>query len=269
MERYRIGDFARKLGVTPDFLKYCERKGIISAQVEKNGYRYYEFTQAARLLEYIKLKNQGYTAEEIRDTLHESSYVETIASMQEKKRAIQAGMRFDQALLEYYDEMTEISANFGEQPVWQVRRCEGFYFLPHSVEHRFIEDESVFETVRAWNAYMPVVCSTYKIAQDGEGWLRGERGQNVWGFSVGERMARRLGMPTCGPVEYVKPGRTLEVFSIKALGSSADMQNTFAREIMEKNGFALCGDAYNKVIFKIFESGVRREYGVLCIPIEG
>lgn len=37
MERYRIGDFARELGVTPDFLKYCERKGIITPQVEENG----------------------------------------------------------------------------------------------------------------------------------------------------------------------------------------------------------------------------------------
>lgn len=64
MKRYRIGDFARELGVTPDFLKYCEKHGYLTPQTELNGYRYYDFASSAPVIEYMKLRNQGFTARE-------------------------------------------------------------------------------------------------------------------------------------------------------------------------------------------------------------
>ena len=41
--QYRIGDFAHFLGVTPDFLKHYEEKGLLKAQHKKNGYRFFGF----------------------------------------------------------------------------------------------------------------------------------------------------------------------------------------------------------------------------------
>lgn len=43
--QYRIGDFARFLGVTPDFLKHYEEKGLLKAQHKKNGYRFFGFEE--------------------------------------------------------------------------------------------------------------------------------------------------------------------------------------------------------------------------------
>lgn len=41
MEQYRIGDFAKYLGVTPDLLKHYEDMGIIQSIRSESGYRYY------------------------------------------------------------------------------------------------------------------------------------------------------------------------------------------------------------------------------------
>ena len=57
MGRYRIGDFARELGVTPDFLKYCEKNGFLQPEIEENGYRYFDFRQSALAIEYLKMKS--------------------------------------------------------------------------------------------------------------------------------------------------------------------------------------------------------------------
>ena len=40
MEQYRIGDFAKYLGVTPDLLKHYEDMGIIHSSRSESGYRY-------------------------------------------------------------------------------------------------------------------------------------------------------------------------------------------------------------------------------------
>ena len=268
MKRYRIGDFAQKLGVTPDFLKYCERKGIITPEVEENGYRYYGFTQASRVLEYLKLKNQGYTGEEIRDLLHGSSYASAMNLMREKAEEVRRRIAFNKELLRYYEDMEAIQVNFGNTPVWQVRRCPGFYFLPHSVESEFIQGKDTEMAVRAWNACLPIVRSTYQIRRGENGWLGSGRSSNVWGFSIDENAAKRLDIYTGAPVQYVPSGRCLEVFSAHDLRGQPTALHDFTREIMRLNGFRLSADGYNMVVFKMIEDGVRREYSVLRLPLE-
>ena len=44
MKQYRIGDFAKYLGVTPDLLKHYEDVGIIQSRRSESGYRYYSFS---------------------------------------------------------------------------------------------------------------------------------------------------------------------------------------------------------------------------------
>ena len=43
IREYRIGEFAKYLGVTPDLLKHYEDQGIIQPTRSDSGYRYYPF----------------------------------------------------------------------------------------------------------------------------------------------------------------------------------------------------------------------------------
>ena len=51
LKPYRIGEYARYMGVTPDFLKHYEQFGLITPSVAENGYRYYPFRESSRLLD--------------------------------------------------------------------------------------------------------------------------------------------------------------------------------------------------------------------------
>ena len=269
MKKYRIGDFARELGVTPDFLKYCEHKGVITPLAEPNGYRYYEFTQAAPVIEYMKLKNQAFTGEEIYDILHESSFEGSFTHMMNRRAEVEQRIAFDEALLRYYDDLQEMCGYFGEEPVWQVRKTKGFFFLPHSVEMEFIGEEAIRECVRAWNPYMPVVMSTKRLPLSEDGRLLAEGEGLIWGYSVPEEFARRVGLPTQAPVSYVPPCRCLEVFLKRSLAVRGTAYLRYAEAVMERNGLRPAGDAHCRVIAKIWEDGVRMEYSVLYIPVEG
>ena len=59
LKPYRIGEYARYMGVTPDFLKHYEQFGLITPSVAENGYRYYPFRESSRLLDCLALRGYG------------------------------------------------------------------------------------------------------------------------------------------------------------------------------------------------------------------
>ena len=69
LKEYRIGEFAKYLGVTPDLLKHYEDQGIIQPGRSGSGYRYYPFNTTMILIECIRLRNYGMTLREIREIL--------------------------------------------------------------------------------------------------------------------------------------------------------------------------------------------------------
>lgn len=67
MQRYRIGDYAHYMGVTPDLLKHYEQIGLITPSVSESGYRFYPFNQSSRLLSCMTLRSYGVPLKEMRD----------------------------------------------------------------------------------------------------------------------------------------------------------------------------------------------------------
>lgn len=269
MKRYRIGDFARELGVTPDFLKYCEKQGYLTPHTEANGYRYYDFISSAPIIEYLKLRNQGFTAREINEALHESSFDAAIARMENRREALKRHIAYEQALLRHDDELSQMRGHFrAGEPVWQVRRVEGFYFLPHSLEFDFIAEDAVREKVNVWNRYLPVVASAKRLPRDAQGRLLSEGEGMYWGFSVEEGFAREVGLPTQPPVLHVPAQRCLELFLIRDLKERSAQYVETAEAIIARNGMRPAGDAYCRIIAKLWENGVRNEYSVMLVPVE-
>ena len=269
MKRYRIGDFARELGVTPDFLKYCEKQGYLKPHTEPNGYRYYDFVSSAPIIEYMKLRNQGFTAREINEALCESSFDGAILRMQGRREEVTRHIAFEQALLRYYDEIAQMRGNFrAGEPVWQVRHTEGFFFLPHSQEHDFIAEDAVREKVSVWNRYLPIVMSAKRLPLSAQGHIRAEGEGMTWGFCAEEGFAAQVGLPTQEPVLYIPPRRCLEIFFIRDLREHSADYARHTEQLMARCGLHPAGDAYSRVVAKIWENGVRNEYSVLLVPVE-
>lgn len=269
MKHYRIGEFAKKLGVTPDFLKYCEKHGLIAPHVAPNGYRYYEFTDAALVLEYLKLRNQGLTAREITAALHESSFdagvVRSLAQSERLKREI----AYKEALIEHAQELDDIRGCFGEKPVWHVRRIPAFYFLQHSEEKEFADGDAVCGCVREWVPYMPVVASAKRLPLRADGRLLAEGEGMMWGLSVDAGFAQRVGLPVDAPVEYVPAQRCLELFVLRDPSQRTREYVELAEDIMRRSGLTPAGDAHCRIVTKLHEGDARREYSVLYVPVNG
>lgn len=56
-------------GCYTNFLKHYEECGLLDVHHRENGYRYFNFDQCSRILEYMRLRNYGVTVREMRSML--------------------------------------------------------------------------------------------------------------------------------------------------------------------------------------------------------
>lgn len=266
---YRIGEFARKLGVTPDFLKYCEKNGLITTCPGENGTRCYDFTQASRILEYIKLRNQGYSAQEIVAMTTETPFAESLEELREKDEELRVQALYLEHLQRHHKLMYE-QKDYYRTSRWLLGEYGGFFFLPHTRGHDFLKDSAVPNLVSRWTPYMPVVMSACQEAVGENGSLPRKSEDGVWGLMVEEDFARGAGLPVEKPVIYVPPGIYLEAFCLFSLEKEASGQMDPMEQInhlLKRNQLKPRGDAYMQILAKLVENGKRVCYSRVFVPV--
>ena len=160
---YRIGEFAEKVGVTPDWLKYYEKHGLIETQVAENGYRYFTFQQSAYITSCLELKNLGFQTEEIVNLLNGGNFHDLMKASNEKFENLKQEISFSNELLRQITFWQEAEPMFREKDNWRICTMEGFYYLPTSNRNEFVEDKRTWPIRREWSRWLPVVHSTQRI----------------------------------------------------------------------------------------------------------
>ena len=193
IREYRIGEFAKYLGVTPDLLKHYEDQGIIRPSRSDSGYRYYPFNTTMLLIECIRLRNYGMTLREIRDilTAHRQDNASVNRRLSENVEHMKEEILLDEALAADY----EIFLNWAEplksqDSDWEIRWSRPMAFLPHTDRYDFLQDPRIYEILKSWMSYIPIVKSSMKAKRDG---------RITWGLLVEERLMNAgLVLASCG-----------------------------------------------------------------------
>ena len=220
---YRIGDYAKYMGVTPDLLKHYEEVGILVPERSKSGYRYYPFTHSHVLMSCIRLRNYGLTLKEIKDALcRESSDPDAAARLTDETNAVirrnlgqlKSQISHTELLLKNHDEFLPEKAILDKNGSdWSIRMSEGVYFLPHTLGSDFLDDPLIYEILRYWIREIPIVKSAVRITQQGE---------CIWGLMIKEYYAKELHLPLNDAVKYFPPVRTYFYYTKSLRIRSAD-----------------------------------------------
>ncbi len=279
---YRIGDFSEKLGVTPDWLKYYEKLGILHPFTQKNGYRYYGFEQASYVYCCMQLKNMGFGTEEILYFINGGTFEELIDALEDKRPEVCRQIAFEEALLMQYDFWQEIKELFAMPGNWNIRVMPGFYFLPFSNRNTFIEDEETAQRNREWNRWMPVVTQTQRIfiPDKYDEVVPQGPAKCQWGLSVRKDFARGIGLNVDEPAIYVPPHRCMEFYCRSDMdkdgpqeeavfwpGKTSNNSLPDVLPILKQHNFRIAGDCYTHRIIKMKEKGHRIVYNILYVPI--
>ncbi|MBQ6321931.1 MAG: MerR family transcriptional regulator [Lachnospiraceae bacterium] len=197
MKQYRIGDYAKYLGVTPDLLKHYEELGLLQPERTSKGYRYYSFQTTMLLIESVRLRNYGLTLREISEILNkkqtdnaaiERRFHTNIESLRQEAALDEALARDYENFLEWKRTLTDRDSD------WVIRWGRPMYFLPHTIHYDFLEDPRIYEILKDWMSYIPIVKSAMQADM---------RGKVTWGFIIDQQMHQKLGLPINDVVQAI------------------------------------------------------------------
>ena len=270
MVYYRIGDFARKMGVTPDFLKHYEQFGVIRSDVRENGYHYYPFDQSYKILECMRLKSYGFSVRNM-----ESLFKDTMHTVQQKMDKqideLEQKVAFEQRVIEEHRQFSRWLARMdGKLTDWSIEQGEEMLFLPHSNRRTFLDDPRIYEILKFWIAEMPMVKSCMEIAAPSDSELLHPEIENFfWGMSVPVSYAETYHLPVNGAVKRL-PKRKLFQFYFNGIqeGYQRGLPYAAAVQQMQTLGLKPTGDIYVTLLMYANIKNTTERCGYFSIPID-
>lgn len=268
---YRIGEFAKHLGVTPDLLKHYEEFGLLDVHQTESGYRFYGFDQAACMLEYFRYRNYGFSIREMKSMLErdEDGIWETL---DDKAAELEREIARQRAILEEHRKIVAWhKERQGLACDWEVRQTEAHYFLPHSAGRDFVKDDRVKALLTLWYAWMPVVKSGMTLVESRPGGPLSVQ----FGLIVRESHVKQYGIPVNDIVRPIPSGKAF-VYHFAGKDQPGRIEDLIARrhpffDKVHELGFTPKPEMYVKIEFKRSNPqsfDTRWGYGRFVVPIE-
>lgn len=268
MKQYRIGEFAKQMGVSIDFIKYYESEGVIrSVQDPRNRYHYYDFNQS-KLVQMIQYyRSFGFSAQDVVVLLRHADNSEVIRLFDEKEQVHRRRIL----------DSTHITAQLGfmahalrAEPdgTWYIIRHPAVCFLAHTNDEEYITDERTVRALKAWRQAVPYVYGVDRCV------MNADKSLIQHGLAILEEDAKRLSLPLEAPVLYLPETRCLEYYLDVEHADSFDASPSLSVEvfepvlrIVEEKHFTIAGDMFIRFISFYCRNGVQCEKNVLYIPV--
>lgn len=273
MNRYKIGDFAANLGVTPDLLKHYEKYNIISSEKRGGGgYRFYHFTQVPHILESKKYQKLGFKLREIKDMLHHNP-IDTLAdSLIGKTEALAEEISDKQLVLNYAQNLCKLLRELQEDNFdgeWSIGKIGPFYFFPHSKGYNFApQSKSVLNHLANWINSIPVAEQSCRIAFDNK-----KYNDLTFGLSINKENAETLKLYVEDPVEEYVESWGLIYQSTQA-GGNPKVQDFINRilekplHILEKHHLTPNGDILIRTLLETLDKDEKYYHRIIMIPLK-
>ena len=252
--KYKIGDVAKILGISPDLLRYYEKKGVVMPMKGKyNDYRYYDFWDINFLLDCLWFKNFGFSIDQIADMVKIPSTTELDGLFLQKEDELRATIKRSQLLLrrseEYREDLKKSQELLG---VCEIVDSPEYVRYLNRYTDTYSNAPELQKLSHDWLGLMPLTHRCFEIPQDS---LLADDGQEyAWGLSLDMEYVKLMEVP----VEEPNTGKGN--FSPKLISYMVD----YCRD----NDLKIIGPARGTLLCSIDSEGGLTGYFEVWIPIE-
>lgn len=195
----------KKAGVSAHFLKFYEEKGILHPKVQENGYRHYDIRDASLVLECRRMKNMGLSVKEVEKGINDCT-PEQMQQLAAQEKVLLAQLQEQQLHLQGLQNL-RAALRFCAQEEWSVHTVPDVWFLPHTLNREFVQDNRIYDQLPGWLDWMPLVTSAQVVRCTTEGQLLAE-----WGLGVEQDEAELIYLEPGAPARLLPMGRVLEMY---------------------------------------------------------
>jgi DNA-binding transcriptional MerR regulator len=266
--RYKIGEVARILGISPDLIRYYEEKGIVAPTKDPyNNYRYYDTWDINYLIDCLWYKNFGFGIDQVAHMFSECSFDALLDKLEEKSVEITALMRRQELLLgrirKYHERLTDMKGRIGK---CDMRRNAEFIYYINRTNSEYDNRRELQELSRRWLKYMPFSRRFFEIPALGES--DGEDSYS-WGFSLGMQYAEEFHIMATPPITYM-PSHMCVHSAFKSEGKDkfSARHVDFMQEYAESAGLKPLGGAFGNLACSVIENGKVTGYFEAWLPVD-
>lgn len=247
--RYTIGEISQLLGITPQKIRYYEKKGILEPiYLEGSKYRYYttwDFHILMRARYYIGL---GFSLEETAQFLLKEKLETIEEDFQEQEKKIEDEILYKLQLLNQLRKNREAVIRYQESEMkFSFKMRPGIFRINTQKEYSLLEDNENKRVVNKISKKAPFLFSSAIFPKSCI-----EKGDKsfFFGFGIEEKFADLLKIEKNGMIEYYPPtlcvhtyvqSSSTKVLSYKLLDGTLKYLN--------ENGFELAGDIITQIFF--------------------
>lgn len=266
--KYKIGDVARILGISPDLIRYYEEKGVVSPEKDPhNNYRYYDTWDINFLIDCLWFKNFGFGIDHVAHIVSSSTYEMLLNDLKEKSEEIMKNIRYQELLLQrirkYYESLVNVKKYIGK---CDIRRSAEFVRYLNRYNKEYDNNFELQNLSRNWLKYMPFTKRYFEISEED---LLGEGDDYFWGFSLGMKYVEEFGVDISPPVKYM-PSRLCIHSAFKSIGKDKFTARhlDFMIKYAEDNHYVISDCAFGNLACSIIEDGKMTGYFEVWLPIE-
>ena len=266
--RYKIGDVARILGISPDLIRYYEEKGVVAPQKDPcNNYRYYDTWDINFLIDCLWFKNFGFGIEQVAHIVSQNTYDALLDNLADRGNEILASIRYQELLLhrirKYSESLTRLRGYLGN---CDIRRSAEFVRYLNRYNTIYDNDSEMQLLSRQWLKYMPFSRRYFEVPEDG---LLGEGDDYAWGFSIGMQYVEEFGISVKPPVKHIPSKLCIHsAFTSTGKDKFTARHLGFLTEYAEKNNLKVAGTAFGNLACSVVENGEITGFFEVWLPIE-
>lgn len=254
--KYKIGDVSKILGISPDLVRYYEKKGVVSPVKNKsNDYRYYETRDTNFLIDCLFYKNFGFSIEETAELVRNCSMDEISHRFDANERQLEETIRRSQLLLrrsrEYRETVAGIPAHLGQCSFRERPACI-YYINRHNQVYN--TEPRMQAVTQQWLKYLPFSRRSFIVPQNAL--LSASPADDFqWGFSLSEDYAAILGASAEPPVMRIPAQHCVYTVFSSPDSSFSPRYLDYAVAFIREQGLSLCGDVYGNLLISSREDG--------------
>ncbi|MCI8538963.1 MAG: MerR family transcriptional regulator [Oscillospiraceae bacterium] len=266
--RYKIGDVAKILGISPDLLRYYEKKGVVKPTKDPdNDYRYYDAWDVNFLMDCLWFKNFGFSIEQIAEMVRIPSARQLSTLFYEKEDELRATITRCELLLkrseEHRQELTHIPRLLG--------RCE-LGDSPEVIRYinrytdSFDNSPALQRLSRDWLDLIPFTSRCFEIQKED---LLQDGGRDYrWGLALAMDYAEQLKVAQDPPVAHLRSERSIHsVFKSSGKGNFSPRHIRYMVDYAHEQGLTITGGARGQLLASVLEGDLLTGYFEVWLPI--
>ena len=276
MKKYRIGELAKEMGVSHDYIKYYEKNDVIQCERDADSkYRYFTFTDAGKIADAKKYRNLGFPVKEVKNFIWDYSLNTTLDLFRKKKDELSLEVYKQEKRIKYLNNVLDCfpSGKFINNQ-WYIIEHDEFYFFPHTKQNSFFLNRTDSIRVQKWIDEQPLTSKALSIP------LRVEETsleyEYLYGFIADKSIVETLNLDIGEPAVRVEHGRCLIYYiEAKSTNSDSELHVPPAFPYMDKplSVMRQCGlvprtsTGYCKTLHRAMDNEIGLHYYAVYIPI--